>query len=167
MGKKISALQVGTIIIFLITYIIYLFTGIVGDDVLVGVFVRNLGVFVVAVYLGYYICKNYKDLKGQISRFLILTILAIVLGGFSVLGEVNVIKDYKSGTKTLLLSQCHIEERSGIKGIMQWHYYLVGIDEQGNKHSLELNLKSKDALVGRTQVTIEYYENVNRIVRYN
>lgn len=167
MEKKISIAQICTIIIFLITYIIYFFLGIVGEHVLVGVFVRNLGIFIVALYLLGYLLKKYKSSERETPKLLILAILTLILGVFSALGEVNVIRDYQDGTKTITLSQCHVEKRSGIKGILQFHYYLVGIDEQGKKHSLEIDFKSRDELVNKSQVMIEYYENINRIVDYN
>jgi len=64
------------------------------------------------------------------------------------------------------LQQCHIESGGAMKGIHTFHYYLVGKDINSNTHRLELTFSARDELANATNVSIEYYENINRILDY-
>lgn len=164
---KLDKKQVIVMVVFLICELIYRTIGILGKYVLIGTFVHYLGFLAIALYIGYYASNIHEsDLKKKKRLSFLLGLISGIMVSTCVSGEIDVVKDWNSGTKTMELQQCRIESGGGMKGIHTFHYYLVGKDVNSNTHRLELTFSAKDELANATNVLVKYYENIDRIVDY-
>lgn len=164
---RLDKKQVIVIILFLVCEFIYKMIGIVGEYVLIGTFVHYLGFLAVAIYIGYYAGQLFEsDLKKKKRLSFFLGLISGIMVAVCLSGEIDVIKDWYAGTRTLTLQQCHVESGGSMKGIHTFHYYLVGKDVDRNTHRLELTFQARNDLANATNVLVEYYENTDRIVDY-
>lgn len=64
--------------IFFIVSIIYRFWGIIGDKVLIGITIQNIGMLILAVSIAIYTFKEVKFFKEQILKIAILGTITLL-----------------------------------------------------------------------------------------
>ena len=142
--------------------ILYRVLGIQGKMVLAGAIFFGLAVLIMGALMIWLFIGGYR--QGQARALIATLVVGLLLMGYGMFKEVQVIRDIDSGTVITDLSNCYITSRSGIHGIIGFHYYLNGTDRQGIFQQFPLSFASRDRLEGIDSVTVEYYENVGRIV---
>ena len=155
-GKGIYFIVWGVILCLLVLYRIL---GVQGKTVLLGGAAFGIAILIIggmAVWGGY-----SKSSARARTMALIIGIFLLICGIFI---EVRVIRDFGRGTVITKMSDCYITSRSGIHGIVGFHYYLNGVDDLGNRLQFPLTFASKDRIEGMSSVTVEYYESIGRIV---
>lgn len=139
--------------------VLYRVLGIQGKTVLLGNAAFGLAVLLMG---GLAVWAGYRQANVR-TRILPLAV-GIFLLIFGIFTEVQVIRDFGRGTVITSMSDCDITSRSGIHGIVGFHYYLQGEDDQGNRLQFPISFAERDRIEGRQSVTVEYYEGIGRIV---
>lgn len=75
-------------------------------------------------------------------------------------------RDVVSGTKKVNLSNVEVSKYIGRYGALSMHYYVSGIDEEGNRIRLEISGEDYSQLSHKDEIVIEYYEHTDRVVDY-
>ncbi|MBR3377670.1 MAG: hypothetical protein IKG44_08330 [Mogibacterium sp.] len=79
--------------------------------------------------------------------------------------ELMTVKDVREGPKSMTFYVSDITSRSGIHGITGLRYYLKGTDSEGESKVFPLPYFEHNHISEGTALKIEYYENINRIIR--
>lgn len=159
--KMVHYVVWGLIICLLILYRIL---GIQGKAVLAGVAFFGLAVMLMGSLMIWLFIGGIR--QGRAGAMIATLIVGILLLGYGLFTQVHVVRDLGKGPVVTDLNGCYITSRSGIHGILGFHYYLNGTDSQGAFLQFPVSFADKDHLEGLSSVTVEYYENVDRIVNY-
>ena len=144
-------------------YIIYELTGTQGNAVLIGTALFGLALMLLGCMLAYFVlhCReHFRSIPSVIFSFLV----AVLIFGYGLFTVVCVVKDLHAGAITATMNGCTVISKSGMYGILSYHYYLEGTDRSGNAMRFPITFKGKEAMDGRTSVVVEYYDNIGRIV---
>lgn len=79
--------------------------------------------------------------------------------------ELMTVEDVREGPKSMTFYVSDITSRSGIHGITGLRYYLKGTDSEGESKVFPLPYFEHNHISEGTALKIEYYENINRIIR--
>lgn len=91
--------------------------------------------------------------------------VGIILIVFGLRLELMTVKDVREGPKSMTFYVSDITSRSGIHGITGLRYYLKGTDSEGESKVFPLPYFEHNHISEGTALKIEYYENINRIIR--
>lgn len=110
-------------------------------------------------------CILVAKSKNVLNTLLILATI-VVIGCIAGANMVNTVKDVAAGPGYVTLHDCTLERRGTLRGIFSLRYYLIGSDSKGNEHRLTISGDEYDLFQGEKEVTVLYYENTNRIIRF-
>lgn len=159
MKKNKVIVMVGTVM--LMCLVLSRLLGTQGKAVLLGVAFFGAAVIILAGILIY----MYFSVSKSARKALIWTLLVgILLGGYGIMSEIQVVQDLAGGTTVENLTQCSISSRVGIHGILSNRYYLNGMDETGKSRTFPISIATHDKLENRMNVTVEFYQHTNRVV---
>ena len=78
----------------------------------------------------------------------------------------DIVPDLAAGPQTAILTDIQLSGTQAHTGIFSHHYYLLGIDLQGEKIRVEISGQDYERLETAGSVLIEYYPNTKRAVNY-
>lgn len=148
-------------VISFLLYIIFNYI-IVDFNLLLGLILTYICITMISIFYLVLLIKvlieniNNKESKDYFNNVFWIIILCLIFI-FSMLGIINVVKDYINGTKEVIIVDYEVI-KSGGKGPRI--YKIIGYDEDGNKYKL----KSRDYILEEDKsIKIIYYENVKMI----
>ena len=77
----------------------------------------------------------------------------------------DIVPDLAAGPQTAILTDIQLSGTQAHTGIFSHHYYLLGIDPQGEKIRVEISGQDYERLETAGSVLIEYYPNTKRAVK--
>lgn len=79
----------------------------------------------------------------------------------------NFVIDLVYGTKTVALNNVTTQYYQGKGGIISRHYYIYGTDSTSKTYKLEISADDYTAVAKKSNVIVEYYPHLGRVVRCN
>lgn len=80
---------------------------------------------------------------------------------------INFVSDITYGPKSISVQNVELSKYQGRFGFISLHYYISGIDENGNKLRFEISADDYSRLSNRSSASIVYYERTKRVVNAN
>ena len=77
----------------------------------------------------------------------------------------DIVSDLAAGPQTATLTDIQLSRTQAHTGIFSHHYYLLGIDPQGEKIRVEISVDAVELKETAGSVLIEYYPNTKRAVK--
>ena len=134
-----------------------------GELVLLDEFCSISVIWIVCIYVIVRVIHNWKT--GEKSTKIAGVVIAAVCAAVCLWFTKDLAADLVSGTKTVTLTDIEVSENQAHTGIFSHHYYLLGIDPQGEKIRVEISGQDYERLETAGSVLIEYYPNTKRAVK--
>lgn len=94
-------------------------------------------------------------------------IVSLLLFGYGIRTEVRACLDLSEGPVIAVMSECSVMTRPGLHGILGPTYYVAGTDDQGKEHVFPVKSEVREQLEEHTDLIIEYYCRLKKIVRFD
>ncbi len=151
--------------VYIVTFLVFVISGVfmpkTGKLAMVDVAIDGIILWGIFVYL----ILKIKKLKGGIRKNIYLYLVSLVLALFSLWNTKNFVIDLVLGPQEIKLYDIDIEKRQSYRGIIGLHYYIRGIDENGDRHIIEISGNDYNFIKGNTVDTmvLTCYENTDRL----
>lgn len=116
-------------------------------------------ILIVGIYVIVRIMKEKRIKKGV--KVLIAAASVLIMLFLSK----NFVLDVVKGTEVITLNQVATQHYQGASGITSNHYYVIGIDSSGQKHRLEITADDYQILAKKSEVTVECYTHMRKVVK--
>ena len=82
---------------------------------------------------------------------------------FSVWFTKDLVLDLLTGTEQVQLHNVDVTKLHGSMGLTSLHYYLEGVDAQGERYKIEINSSDYSKVSASDTLTIRYYRHTRRL----
>ena len=150
-------------IIILIVLIAEILMPKTGQLVLVYKFLRTLLIWMACVYVFLKVIQGIK--ANHLLSKSIKIIIAICCVVICIWFGKNIVLDIVNGKEEISLHNVEVSRYHGYSGIFSLHYYLIGIDSEGNRIRLEVSEKDCSEISQRESIVVEYYKHTGGVVK--
>lgn len=163
--KKIKKFDIIYILIYGAFLVCSLFIPKTGRLALLDVAMDTINLLGVVVYLLLKIRKS----KGVSGNKIYTYVVFLFLGLLCIWSVKNFAIDLVSEPKVVELHNLELSSSRATKVYILSHYYVKGIDPDGDSHRIEISKSDCTYISAVESVTIKYYENTNRLyeIEYN
>lgn len=99
----------------------------------------------------------------KVWKIFTIFIGVVVIGWFAL----RYASDITCGTQSKSIKNVEVSKYQGRFGYISLHYYITGLDENGDKLRFEISADDYSRLSNRSCVTIVYYKHTKRVVNVN
>ena len=162
--RKITKYEIILCVLVLAVIVAGLLLPKTGELVLLDEFCNISVIWIVCIYVVVRVIHNWKT--GEKSTKTAGVIIAAVCAELCLWFTKDLAADLVSGTKTVILTDIEVRESQAHTGIFSHHYYLLGMDPQGERIRVEISADdyTRTRLAGNATAVLVYYEHTGRAV---